>query len=122
MCLVEHTSAEWPSTFLNASEQPRSYELTGPLPDITIPSSLQDSFAALLNRLAPVPEVAQIGAVLGRHFTYDLICAVSRMDDAKLQDGLGQLSAAEILFQFQCGVPPDAAYTFKHALLQDAAY
>ena len=96
------------------------YELTGPLPDMAIPSSLQDSFAARLDRLASVRELAQIGAVLGRDFTYDLIHAVSRMDDAKLQDGLGQLSAADILFQR--GVPPDAAYTFKHALLQDAAY
>ena len=96
------------------------YELTGPLPDMAIPSSLQDSFAARLDRLAPVRELAQIGAVLGRNFTYDLIHAVSRMDDPKLQDGLGQLSAADILFQR--GVPPDAVYTFKHALLQDAAY
>ena len=96
------------------------YELTGPLPEMAIPSSLQDSFAARLDRLAPVRELAQIGAVLGRDFTYDLIQAVSRMDDLKLQEGLGQLRNAEILFQR--GVPPDASYTFKHALLQDTAY
>ena len=96
------------------------YELIGPLHELTIPSSLQDSFAARLDRLAPVRELAQIGAVLGREFTYDLIHAVSQMDDAKLRDGLQQLSQAEILFQR--GAPPDATYTFKHALLQDAAY
>ena len=93
---------------------------TGPLPELAIPSSLQDSFAARLDRLAPVREIAQIGAVLGREFPYDLLHAVSQMDDAKLQDGLNQLSQADILFQR--GVPPDATYTFKHALLQDAAY
>ena len=96
------------------------YELTGPLPEMAILSSLQDSFAARLDRLAPVRELAQIGAVLGREFTYDLIHAVSRMDDPKSQEGPGQLSTADILFQR--GVPPDATYTFKHALLQDAAY
>ena len=96
------------------------FEVTAPLPPLAIPSSLQDSFAARLDRLAPIRELAQIGAVLGRKFGYDLIQAVSRMDDPKLQDGLRQLSAAEILFQR--GVPPDATYTFKHALLQDAAY
>ena len=96
------------------------YALTGPLPDMAIPSSLQDSFAARLDRLARVRELAQIGAVLGREFSYALIQAVSGMDDAQLHDSLGQLRAAEILFQR--GVPPDAIYTFKHALLQDAAY
>ena len=102
------------------TEMAGHYELTGPLPDMAIPSSLQDSFAARLDRLAPVREIAQIGAVLGREFTYELIQAVSQMDDPKLQDDLHQLSAAEILFQR--GVPPNATYTFKHALLQDAAY
>ena len=96
------------------------YELTGPLPKMAIPSSLQDSFAARLDRLASVRELAQIGAVLGREFSHGLIHAVSRVDDPKLQNGLGQLSAADILFQR--GLPPDATYTFKHALLQDAAY
>ncbi len=102
------------------TETDEQYELTGPLPEMAISSSLQDSFAARLDRRAPVRELAQIGAVLGRDFTYDLIRAMSQMADPKLQDGLGQLSAAEILFQR--GVPPDANYTFKHALLQDAAY
>ena len=102
------------------TERDGRYELTGPLPDMAIPSSLQDSFAARLDRLAPVRELAQVGAVLGRDFSYELIQAVSQMQDPKLQDGLGRLSAAEILFQR--GVPPDATYTFKHALLQDVAY
>ena len=102
------------------TERAGRFELTGPLPALAIPSSLQDSFAARLDRLAPVREIAQIGAVLGREFSYALFQAVSQMQDAKLQDGLQQLSAAEIFFTR--GEPPEATYTFKHALLQDAAY
>jgi len=102
------------------TETDGQYVLTGPLPEMAIPSSLQDSFVARLDRLAPVRELAQIGAVLGREFTYELILAVSQMDDVLLRDGLGQLVNAEILFAR--GVPPEATYTFKHALLQDVAY
>ena len=95
-------------------------EATGPLPQLAIPTTLQDSFASRLDRLAPVRELAQIGAVLGREFSYDLIRAVAQLDEATLQGGLQQLGAAEILYQR--GVPPEASYSFKHALLQDASY
>jgi predicted ATPase len=96
------------------------FEITGPLPQLAIPATLQDAFAARLDRLAPVRELAQVGAVLGREFSYELIHAVSQLDDTPLQEGLRRLGAAEIVFQR--GVPPDATYTFKHALLQDTAY
>jgi len=96
------------------------YEATGPLPQVAIPTTLHDSFASRLDRLAPVRELAQIGAVLGREFSYELIQAVARLDDAILQAGLSQLGMAEILYQR--GIPPQATYSFKHALLQDTAY
>ena len=96
------------------------FEVTGPLPQLAIPTTLQDSFASRLDRLAPVRELAQIGAVLGREFSYDLIHAVAKLDEATLQQGLLQLGTADILYQR--GVPPQATYSFKHALLQDASY
>jgi predicted ATPase/class 3 adenylate cyclase len=96
------------------------FEVSGPLPQLAIPATLHDAFAARLDRLAPVRELAQIGAVLGREFPYELIRGVSQMEDASLQDGLRRLVTAEIVFQR--GLPPDATYTFKHALLQDTAY
>ena len=96
------------------------YETTGPLPQLAIPTTLQDSFASRLDRLAPVRELAQIGAVLGREFSYELIRAVAKLDEPILQAGLQQLGDAEILYQR--GVPPEASYSFKHALLQDASY
>ena len=69
--------------------------------------------------MASVKDVAQIGAVIGREFPYRLIAAVSALPDRELQTGLGQLVAAELIFQR--GIPPDATYQFKHALVQDAA-
>ena len=64
--------------------------------------------------------MAQIGAALGRSFSYELISAVAEMPKQKLDGALEQLSNAELIFRR--GVPPDAEYTFKHALVQDAAY
>ena len=96
------------------------YELTGPLPPLAIPSTLQDSLNARLDRLAEVKDLAQLGATLGRSFTYQLIRAVSPMNEAALERALGKLVEAELLFPR--GTLPDTAYTFKHALLQDAAY
>ncbi len=96
------------------------YELRGPLPPFAIPSTLQDSLMARLDRLAPVKEIAQLGAVLGREFSYELLHAVSSGDEATLQQGLKQLVDAEILYQR--GLPPQASYFFKHALIQDTAY
>ncbi len=96
------------------------YVLGGPLPPLAIPASLYDSLMARLDRLAPVKEVAQLGAVIGREFGYELLAAVSSLDDSKLRDALQQLVNAELLFRH--GTPPHATYTFKHALVQDAAY
>jgi class 3 adenylate cyclase/predicted ATPase len=96
------------------------YELTGSLPPLAIPATLQDSLMARLDRLAPVREVAQLGATLGREFSYELIQAVSAFDEEALQQGLTQLVEAELLYQR--GLPPQAQYIFKHALVQDTAY
>ena len=96
------------------------YALTGPLPPLAIPTTLHDSLMARLDRLASVKALAQLGATLGREFTYDLLQAVSLWDGDTLQRGLQQLVAAEFLYQR--GVPPQATYVFKHALIQDAAY
>ena len=96
------------------------YELTGPLPPLGIPATLHDSLMARLDRLATVKAVAQLGAILGRTFTYEVLQAVTPLDEVPLQQALAQLVEAELLYQR--GVPPQATYLFKHALIQDAAY
>jgi TOMM system kinase/cyclase fusion protein len=101
-------------------EREDHYELMGPLPALAIPATLYDSLMARLDRLATVREVAQLGATLGRTFAYELLRAVSPQDEATLQQALAQLVEAELLYQR--GVPPQASYLFKHALIQDAAY
>ena len=101
-------------------EQPERYTLTGPLPPLAIPTTLHDSLMARLDRLAAVKGLAQLGATLGREFSYELLQAVSPWDEGPLHRGLHQLVEAE--FVYQRGVPPQATYTFKHALIQDAAY
>jgi class 3 adenylate cyclase/tetratricopeptide (TPR) repeat protein len=96
------------------------YVLDGPLPSIAIPTTLQASLMARLDRLAPVREVAQIGAVAGREFHYELLNAVARLPKERLDEALGQLVESELIF---CrGEIPHAVYTFKHALVRDAAY
>jgi tetratricopeptide (TPR) repeat protein len=97
-----------------------SYELTGPLPPLAIPSTLHASLLARLDRLASVKDVAQIGAAIGREFSYALIAAVASLSERDMNAALAQLVEAELIFQR--GVPPDATYQFKHALVQDAAY
>ena len=99
---------------------PPGWRRDGPLPPFAIPATLQDSLAARLDRLAPVKEVAQIGAAIGRRFSYPLLRAVAGRDEPALRTALVQLEEAELLFR--TGVPPDARYTFKHALVQDTAY
>ena len=96
------------------------YALLGPLPALAIPTSLRDSLMARLDRLEAVKEIAQLGAVIGRAFSYQVLAGVSQLDDKKLQEALGQLTRSELIFQR--GSPPDAVYEFKHALVQDAAY
>jgi len=101
-------------------ERDDHYELTGPLPLLAIPATLRDSLMARLDRLATVKEVAQLGATMGREFTYDLLQAISPLDEATLQHALGRLVEAELLYQR--GLPPEARYFFKHALIQEVAY
>jgi predicted ATPase len=96
------------------------YTVTGPVAPLSIPTSLHASLLARLDRLAPTREVAQIGAALGRQFSHELISSVAQMPQRQVDDALAQLASAELIFQR--GTPPDAEYTFKHALVQDAAY
>jgi predicted ATPase len=96
------------------------YELTGAFSTFTIPTTLQDSLMARLDRLVTAKAIAQYAAVIGHQFPYDLLQVVSQLDEAMLQYELDRLVEAEIVYQR--GVPPQATYTFKHALIQDAAY
>jgi class 3 adenylate cyclase len=96
------------------------YEYAGSARSVTIPATLRDSLMARLDRFMPVKEIAQIGAAIGREFGYELITAVAPMPQVQLDDALGQLSQSGLAFRR--GTPPDAVYTFKHALVQDAAY
>ena len=75
---------------------------------------------ARLDRIAPVKEIAQIGAVIGREFSHELLAAVSPLSEDELSFALDQLVTAELVFRR--GTPPEATYSFKHALVQDAAY
>jgi class 3 adenylate cyclase/tetratricopeptide (TPR) repeat protein len=101
-------------------EDGEGYRLDGPLPPLAIPETLQDSLMARLDRLAPVREIAQIGAAIGREFSYSLVRVLVGRDDKALKDALAQLEDAELVFRR--GDAPEAIYTFKHALVQDVAY
>ena len=106
------------SGFLQEREE--GYALLGPLPPLAIPTTLHDSLMARLDRLATVKGLAQLGATLGREFAYELLQAVAPWDEETVQHGLHQLVEAEFLYQQ--GLPPQATYLFKHALIQDTAY
>jgi predicted ATPase/class 3 adenylate cyclase len=101
-------------------EREERYDLRSPLPPLAIPTTLHDSLMARLDRLATVKGLAQLGATLGREFSYALLQAVAPWDEAAVQQGVQQLVAAEFLYQQ--GLPPQATYVFKHALIQEAAY
>jgi class 3 adenylate cyclase/tetratricopeptide (TPR) repeat protein len=101
-------------------EDAEGYRLDGPLPPLAIPATLHDSLMARLDRLAAVKEIGQIGAAIGREFSYSLLRALGERDEAALKDSLTQLEEAELVFRR--GDPPEAIYSFKHALVQDAAY
>ena len=92
----------------------------GPLPALVIPSTLQDSLMARLDRLASVKETAQISACIGRVFDHRLLAAVSDLSQTKLEQALQQLEQAELVFR--SGRASEATYTFKHALVRDTAY
>ena len=101
-------------------EERESYVLAGPLPPLAIPTTLHNSLTARLDRLVPVKEVAQIGAAIGREFSYELLALVSPLRQNQLHEALERLEQSELVFRR--GTPPHATFTFKHALVQDAAY
>jgi tetratricopeptide (TPR) repeat protein len=87
---------------------------------LEIPATLQASLLARLDRLAPVRQIAQIGAALGRHFSHEMISVLADMPQRQVDEALARLVTAELLYRR--GVPPDAEYRFKHVLVQDTAY
>ena len=91
-----------------------------PSPALAVPASLHASLMARLDRLGPAKEVAQIGSAIGRELSHGLLAAVARKPDAELGSALDRLVQAGLLSRQ--GVPPQASYLFKHALVQDAAY
>jgi class 3 adenylate cyclase/tetratricopeptide (TPR) repeat protein len=92
----------------------------GKLTERAIPATLHDSLMARLDRLGAAKEVAQVGAVIGAEFSYELLHAVHQLDEAALQDALRSLTDAELIYVR--GIAPDSTYQFKHALIRDAAY
>jgi class 3 adenylate cyclase/tetratricopeptide (TPR) repeat protein len=101
-------------------ERDGQYVLERPLPPLAIPTTLHASLMARLDRLAPVREVAQIGAVAGREFHYELLHAVAGLPRERLEEAVDQLVRSELIFRR--GESPHAVYTFKHTLVRDAAY
>jgi predicted ATPase/class 3 adenylate cyclase len=101
-------------------ERDDHYVLNRPLPSMAIPTTLHASLMARLDRLAPVREVAQIGAVVGREFSHELLSTVAGLPRERLEEALAELVRSELIFRR--GEIPQAIYTFKHALVRDAAY
>ena len=97
-----------------------AYRLAGPLPPLAIPDTLQASLISRLDGLPTAKEIGQIGAAIGRDFSYSLLSAVAGRDENSLNHALTQLEQAELLLRR--GEPPEAVYSFKHALVRDAAY
>jgi predicted ATPase len=91
-----------------------------PSAGLLVPATLHASLMARLDRLGSAKEVAQVGAAIGRRFSYELVSAIARRDEDVLMDALDRLMGAGLLFRE--GAPPHASYLFKHALVQDAAY
>jgi class 3 adenylate cyclase/predicted ATPase len=116
--IEELTSMLLESGFLRETSD--CYALDGPLPPLAIPTTLQASLVARLDRLSSVKDVAQIGAAIGREFSYELIALVSALPPGELEAALEQLAASGLISRQ--GAPPVATYSFKHALVQDAAY
>jgi len=102
-------------------EKAKTYELNGPIPDLAIPATLHDSLMARLDRLSTVKDIAQLASVIGRAFSFDLLLAVSKVNAVALRRELDRLIEAELIHEFQ-NERGEAAYRFRHALIQDAAY
>lgn len=101
-------------------EDGERYVLNGPLSTIAIPTTLHDSLMARLDRLQPIKEVAQTAACIGREFSHGLLSQILPLPDAELSEAMEGLIAAELIYRR--GLPPEATYLFKHALVRDAAY
>jgi predicted ATPase/class 3 adenylate cyclase len=101
-------------------KQDDHYELISPLVPLAIPSTLYESLMARLDRLGRAKEVAQLAATIGREFSYDLLQAISPLDEARLTGALNRLVEAELIDQYL--LPPQTNYAFKHAMIRDAAY
>jgi class 3 adenylate cyclase len=97
-----------------------SEQLDEPAQQLAIPTTLQASLMSRVDRLGSAREMLQMGAAIGREFSYELLAAVAGLSDQVLQDALARLTEAELVFPR--GTPPNATYSFKHALVQDAAY
>ncbi|MDH5325010.1 MAG: AAA family ATPase [Gammaproteobacteria bacterium] len=96
------------------------FKLASPLDSLAIPSTLQDSLMARLDRLGPNKELAQLSATLGREFSYSLLKAVAPKKEVRFENRLAHLVYSEVLYQK--GLPPQAQYTFRHALVHELAY
>jgi len=99
---------------------PEGFKTCGPSPHQAIPETLQDSLTARLDRLAPVKEIAQLAATIGRNFSRELLAAAGSFDETELDRALSQLVDAELIYPR--GLPPAVGYEFKHALVRDSAY
>ena len=101
-------------------EDGERYVLRGSIRDFVIPSSLQDSLIARLDRLGVAKDVALTASIIGREFSYELLDAIARVSQATLLEALEQLVRSDLLGQR--GAPPQSRYIFKHALIRDAAF
>lgn len=97
-----------------------AWVLDGPLPPMAIPTTLQDSLMARLDRLASAKEVIQVAAVLGRRFSQAMLATILDQQETQLRIALDRLTNAQLVFPV--GTPEQPEYLFKHALVQDAAY
>ena len=103
------------------TERGRDIAASVPSTELGVPATLHASLMARLDRLGPAAKgVAQIGAAIGREFSYELEAALAELSEERLQEALRRLVDAGLVFQR--GAPPDAEYLFKHALVQEAAY
>lgn len=100
--------------------EPHGIEIREPPASASIPTTLQDSLMARLDQLSTAKEVAQLGAMIGREFPYELLSRIARISEATLQESLAHLTKSGLVFQH--GKPPSATYVFKHALVRDVAY